>query len=74
MGIFAFYNGFVYNEFFAIPLEIFGSCYSEEIVVVSNQPIPNAVDQYNPKEYGFERRKIDGEPCVYEFGMDPRWF
>jgi V-type H+-transporting ATPase subunit a len=41
MGIFAFYNGFVYNEFFAIPLEIFGSCYEEEIVVLSNQKLVN---------------------------------
>lgn len=27
MGIFAFYNGWIYNEYFAIPLEVFGSCY-----------------------------------------------
>lgn len=73
MGIFAFYNGFVYNEFFAIPLEIFSSCYGEEIVVLSNQP-GTKTDVFNPKEYGFKRRYIDDKPCVYEFGMDPRWF
>ena len=27
MGFFAFYNGLIYNDFFAIPLGIFGSCY-----------------------------------------------
>ena len=27
LGIFAFYNGLIYNDFFAMPLGIFGSCY-----------------------------------------------
>ena len=27
LGFFAFYNGLIYNDFFAIPLGIFGSCY-----------------------------------------------
>lgn len=27
MGFFATYNGLVYNEFFAIPMDLFGSCY-----------------------------------------------
>jgi V-type H+-transporting ATPase subunit a len=27
LGFFAFYNGIIYNDFFAIPLGIFGSCY-----------------------------------------------
>ena len=30
-GFFAFFNGWIYNDFFAMPLGIFGSCYRNEI-------------------------------------------
>jgi V-type H+-transporting ATPase subunit a len=36
MGFFAMFNGLIYNEFFAMPLEIFGpSCYQEEVQVLT---------------------------------------
>jgi V-type H+-transporting ATPase subunit a len=30
MGFFAFYMGFLYNDFFSIPLPLFGTCYENE--------------------------------------------
>ena len=30
LGMFAFYNGLIYNDFFAMPLGIFGSCYKNK--------------------------------------------
>jgi V-type H+-transporting ATPase subunit a len=35
MGCFAFYNGWIYNEFFAIPLNVFGSCYEDEPTIIN---------------------------------------
>ena len=31
MGFFAFFNGFIYNEFFAIPIDFFSSCYDKDL-------------------------------------------
>lgn len=76
MGLFAFYNGFIYNEFFAIPTSIFGgSCYSPDAVVlaVGNATIPDAPK--NPMTYGYARLHPESpEDCVYPFGVDPVWF
>lgn len=58
MGIFAIFNGLIYNEAFAIPIDFFGSCYTEDPMLL---PGPN---------YGFNRTSFD---CVYTIGVDPRW-
>lgn len=31
LGFFAFYCGFIYNDFLALPTNLFGSCYENEI-------------------------------------------
>jgi V-type H+-transporting ATPase subunit a len=32
MGLFAFYAGWMYNDFLSIPLDLFGSCYKTVII------------------------------------------
>jgi hypothetical protein len=64
MGIFSFYNGWIYNEFFAIPIDAFGSCYEKDPAVLYSIP---------DKVYGYKRIKEGFEYCVYPFGFDPRW-
>jgi len=29
MGFWAFYNGWIYNDFMSVPINLFGSCYKE---------------------------------------------
>jgi V-type H+-transporting ATPase subunit a len=69
MGIFATFNGFIYNEFFAMPQDLFGSCYERDPRVLTL-----SVDQ-NGNTNGFNTYGFVRKPgCVYSFGMDPRWF
>jgi V-type H+-transporting ATPase subunit a len=70
MGIFATFNGVIYNEFFAIPTNIFASCYEVDVKVLSNQ-----VNGTMAKEFGYMRTMKEGQTsCVYPLGFDPRWF
>lgn len=32
MGFFAFYCGFLYNDFMSLSLDLFGSCYNAETI------------------------------------------
>jgi len=60
MGFMAFYAGSIYNEFFALGVNMWGSCY----------------DMNNIKEtgtaglYRFDRREGS---CTFPWGMDPGW-
>jgi V-type H+-transporting ATPase subunit a len=58
MGFFAFYCGWIYNEFFSIALPFLGgSCYN------GIRAYKNNVNEYFRKD----------RECVYKFGMDPKW-
>jgi len=60
MGFFAFYCGWIYNEFFSIALPVWGgTCYKGE------RPT-----KANPTVNEFFREDRD---CVYTLGMDPKW-
>lgn len=55
MGFFAFFNGWIYNEFFAIPTRVFDSCYGDNVMVLA---IDNStlLPPHNPTKYGFARQ------------------
>jgi V-type H+-transporting ATPase subunit a len=57
-GFFAFYCGWMYNDFMAMPWNIFGSCY-------------NTHDTHGVPADGIP--KIDSE-CTYPFGIDSGWY
>ena len=59
-SIFAIFCGLMYNEFFAIPLNIFGTCYN---------------DEKNGELILSKYREPDGDikKCVYPVGLDPSW-
>ena len=59
-SIFAIFCGFMYNEFFSIPLNLFGTCYTGG---KNGHFIQNKINLDNKKV----------EKCVYPFGLDPIW-
>ena len=58
MGFFAFYCGWIYNDFLGMNLNILGSCYNADKTV-----IPKGKREYI----------MPSEDCVYPFGIDPIW-
>jgi V-type H+-transporting ATPase subunit a len=69
LGLFATYSGLLYNEFFAIPLNIFPSCYGLE----DRQMLTGNMDEETEKvegEYAYLRQEFD---CNCWFGLDPVW-
>lgn len=73
MGLFATYCGLIYNDFMAIPLWLFESCYDiiEEVPHLdanSTSTLP-AGAHHHPKMH--VDYKAD---CVYPVGVDPAWY
>ncbi len=60
MGFFSVYCGLIYNDYFALGLDLFGSRWT----------FTNTGDSY----VGQPKCNVDGGPCtVYPFGVDPAW-
>lgn len=89
MGACSMYNGLIYNEFFSIPNDWFGTCF--ELTQRQSKACVNCV--YPPRvEAGkhfvwngatvpavrdpkaIYSSEYQGNDCVYPFGTDPAWF
>jgi V-type H+-transporting ATPase subunit a len=69
MGLFACFCGLIYNDFMAIPLWIFNSCYKlVEGPVDPNHPIVPGHEAHIPM-----RAEVIPD-CTYPIGIDPAWY
>lgn len=67
MGFFAMFCGLIYNEFFAIPMTIFGrSYYKLEVQVLDTSGRTGYKREWDQSQDSFPN-------TVYPFGMDPIW-
>jgi V-type H+-transporting ATPase subunit a len=67
MGMMSCWAGLLYNEFFAMPTNIFGSCYE------FNEPFKHNGEKPEPGyTKGVMFKRLDSK-CVYPFGQDPVW-
>jgi V-type H+-transporting ATPase subunit a len=64
MAIGAIYTGFIYNEFFSIPMDIFGSKWSHETCTLPNCP-------YGGCGMARDNSSLCKENATYPFGIDP---
>lgn len=74
MGMFSCYMGLLYNEFFSIPSDWFGSCYNQDLT--DSSYIREGLKEGANSEFNF--LPVDetdyGTSCTYLFGLDPTWF
>jgi V-type H+-transporting ATPase subunit a len=67
MGLFATYCGVIYNDFMAIPIWAFDSCYELHEVHDENAPVHHEA-HHTPL------RVVAKEDCTYPVGIDPVWY
>jgi len=74
MGFFSVYMGLIYNEFFALPVDFFGSCYNMEYYAanVETMKMPR-VPYKGICDPGNDDTCHAHQECVYPFGLDPAW-
>ena len=68
MGFFATYCGIVYNDFMAIPIWAFDSCYELKTLESTDATHETAEHHHTPME------AVLKEDCVYPIGVDPVWY
>lgn len=68
MGFFAFYCGLIYNDFFSLPWNLFGSCWEHD-----HCPTEEYDDDGECLHPDHEHSRLI-ENCVYPFGLDPKWY
>lgn len=69
MGFFAFYCGVIYNDFMAIPLWTFESCYE-----LRELPVDNSIPHKPSEHQHIPMEAIPKEDCTYPIGVDPAWY
>ena len=72
MGFFAIYQGLLYDEFFAIPNDWFGTCYDPQTYATTINPeTGNAPGKYIPYKAPYRDNGDQYHDCTYYFGLDP---
>lgn len=82
MGIFAMWAGFIYNEVFALPIQMFSSCYTmtddntlsgtTEFKTIRWTASQSGVSHVDDNESKYTVSRVNSD-CTYIMGSDPVW-